>query len=71
MSSTLADAISVSALDCATRELIIVEAVAGSSAHTHFISVGLPITYYETNFIINFCVHFFGNGNACQEHGQR
>jgi hypothetical protein len=71
MSSALADAIDASALDCATRELFIVEAVAGSSAHTHFISAGLPTTYYETIFIIIFCAHFFGNGNAGAEHGDR
>ena len=71
MSSTLADALAASASDCATRELFIVEAVAGSSAHTHFIPVGLSTTYYETIFIINFCAHFFGNGNAGAEHGHR
>lgn len=71
MSSALADALAAFALDCATRELFIVEAVAGSSAHTHFIPVGLSTTYYETIFIINFCAHFFGNGNAGAEHGHR
>ena len=71
MSSALADALAaVSSTHLRAHETVL-EAVAGSSAHTHFIPVGLPTTYYETIFIINFCAHFFGNGNAGAEHGHR
>ena len=67
----LADALPASVCNCATSELIFVEASAGSSAHIHFITVGLPVTYYETIFITYFCARFFGNRNTSAKHGTR
>ena len=45
--------------------------MAGSSAHIHFITVGLPVTYCETIFITYFSTRFFGNRNTGAEYGTK
>ena len=67
----LADALPASVCNCATSELIFVEASAGSSAHIHFITVGLPVTYYETIFITYFCARFWQSEYKREARNQR